>query len=438
MRAFGRCARHDEAVTARAAPAAVDLSRRDLTLDLARVVCVLFVIVVHLVQVGIGPGPDGGLVASRPAEEQPWFDAATWIGQIMPLFFVVGGFAAATGWRSWTAKGGDAAGFIRTRTLRLAQPALPLFVFFAVVLGVATAAGLPAQLVSDAAVGAGSPLWFLAAYLLCQAAVPFLAACHARRPLATLVVLALGVVVVDVARFSSGVEEVGLLNLLFVWPLVQQFGFWYADGWFDRRHPLTLVGIAAACYLLLWPLTAVGPYSTSMLGNLNPPTVPLVVLGIAQACLLRLLKPALARLMSLRAMQGVVFVLGSRLMTIYLWHLPVMLVLTGISLLIPGAAPTPASDAWWWSRPILFVVVLAVLLLLSLAIARWEALGTLGPTPPRAVVALAWVCAFVPPFAVMEWFLDLPIAVGGAVLLAVAVFLLRRRPRAHASVRSEA
>ncbi|OAH49891.1 acyltransferase family protein [Microbacterium oleivorans] len=425
-------------MTTRAAPAAVDLARRDLTLDLARVVCVLFVIVVHLVQVGIGPGPDGGLVASRPAEQQPWFDAATWVGQIMPLFFVVGGFAAATGWRSWTAKGGDAAGFIRTRTLRLAQPALPLFVFFAVVLGVATAAGLPAQLVSDAAVGAGSPLWFLAAYLLCQAAVPFLAACHASRPVATLVVLALGVVVVDVARFSSGVEEVGLLNLLFVWPLVQQFGFWYADGWFDRRHPLNLVGIAAACYLLLWPLTAVGPYSTSMLGNLNPPTVPLVVLGIAQACLLRLLKPALARLMSLRAMQGVVFVLGSRLMTIYLWHLPVMLALTGVSLLIPGAAPTPASEAWWWSRPILFVVVLAVLLLLSLAIARWEALGTLGPTPPRAVVALAWACAFVPPFAVMEWFLDLPIAVGGAVLLAVAVFLLRRRPRAHASVRSEA
>lgn len=430
-------ARHDEAVTTRAAPAAVDLSRRDLTLDLARVVCVLFVIVVHLVQVGIGPGPDGGLVASRPAEEQPWFDAATWVGQIMPLFFVVGGFAAATGWRSWTAKGGDAAGFIRTRTLRLAQPALPLFLFFAVVLGVATAAGLPEQLVSDAAVGAGSPLWFLAAYLLCQAAVPFLAARHAYRPVLTLVVLAVGVVVVDVVRFSTGIEEVGLLNLLFVWPLVQQFGFWYADGWFDRRHPLTLLGVAAACYLLLWPLTAVGPYSTSMLGNLNPPTVPLVILGVAQACLLRLLKPALARLMALRWMQGVVFVLGSRLMTIYLWHLPVMLALTGVSLLIPGAAPTPASEAWWWSRPILFVLVLGVLLALSLAIARWEALGTLGPTPPRLVVAVAWVCAFVPPFAVMEWFLDLPIAVGGAVLLAVAVFLLRRRPPARPSVRSE-
>ena len=425
-------------MTTRAAPAAVDLSRRDLTLDLARVVCVLFVIVVHLVQVGIGPGPDGGLVASRPAEEQPWFNAATWVGQIMPLFFVVGGFAAATGWRSWTTKGGDAAGFIRTRTLRLAQPALPLFLFFAIVLGVATAAGLPPQLVADAAIGAGSPLWFLAAYLLCQAAVPFLAACHAHRPVLTLAVLAAGVVLVDAARFSIGIPEIGLLNLLFVWPLVQQLGFWYADGWFDRRHPLVLVGIAAACYAALWPLTAIGPYSASMLGNLNPPTVPLVVLGVAQACILRLLKPLLTRLMSLRPMQGVVFVLGSRLMTIYLWHLPVMLALTGLSLLIPGAAPTPASAEWWWSRPVLFVAVLGVLLALSLAIAKWEALGTLGPTPHPIVVGLAWVCAFLPPFAVMEWFLDLPIAAVGALLLGVAVLLLRRRPAPDRSVRSKA
>ncbi|MCK6081800.1 acyltransferase [Microbacterium sp. EYE_5] len=424
-------------MTTRSAPA-VDLSKRDLTLDLARVVCVLFVIVVHLVQVGIGPGPDGALVASRPAEEQPWFDAATWVGQIMPLFFVVGGFASAVGWRSWTAKGGDAAGFIRTRTLRLAQPALPLFVFFAVVLGGATLAGVAPQLVADAATGAGSPLWFLAAYLLCQAAVPLLASAHERRPVATVLVLAAAVVVVDAARFSTGVEQLGLLNLLFVWPLVQQFGFWYADGWFDRRHPLALLAIAAAGYALLWPLTAWGPYSTSMLGNLNPPTVPLVVLGVAQACLLRLAKPALTRLMRLRAMQGIVFVLGSRLMTIYLWHLPVMLVLTGVTLLIPGAAPAPASEAWWWSRPLMFLAVLAVLLLLSLAIARWEAIGTLGPVPPGAVVALAWLCAFAPPFAVMEWFLDLPIAVVGAVLLATAVVLLRRRPRTPSSVRSEA
>ncbi len=414
-----------------------DLSRRDLTLDLARVVCVLFVVVVHILMVGIGPGPDGALIATRPAEAEPWFDAATWVGQIMPLFFVVGGFAAATGWRSWTAKGGDAVGFIRTRTLRLAQPALPLFVFFAVVLVAVTPAGIAPGLVESAAVGAGSPLWFLAAYLLCQAGVPLLTRLHERAPRMTIAALFAGVVLVDVARFTTGVTEIGLLNLLFVWPLIQQFGFWYADGWFDRRSPVTLLAIAAACYLLLWPLTGWGPYSPSMLGGLNPPTLPLVALGLGQACLLRLAKPVLSRLMELRAMQAFVFLLGSRLMTVYLWHLPVILAVTGVTLLIPGAAPAPSSPAWWWTRPLVFVVVLAAVLALSLLVARWEALGDLRATPGAVLVAIGWLCAFVPPFAVMQWFLDVQLAVGGAILLAAAVLLLRRGAPTR-SVRSEA
>jgi len=407
-----------------------DLSHRDLTLDLARVVCVLFVVVVHIVQVGIGPGADGGLVASRPAEQEPWFNAATWIGQVMPLFFVVGGFAAAAGWSSWTAKGGDAIGFIRTRTLRLAQPALPLFVFFAIVLVPVSALGLAPDIVEAAAVGAGSPLWFLAAYLICQAVVPVLTRLHQTAPRATLLVMVAGVIVVDAARWATGITEIGLLNLLLVWPLVQQLGFWYHDGWFDRRRPLTLVAIAAACYLVLWPLVAWGPYSPSMLGNLNPPTLPLVLLGLAQACLLCLAKPVLTRLMRLRAMQAGVFVMGTRLMTVYLWHLPVILALSGVSLLIPGAAPVPGSGLWWATRPVMFAVVLAAVLALSLLIARWEALGTLGPVPATPIVVIGWFCAFVPPFAVMEWFLDAWLAAGGAVLLAIAVWLLRRGARA--------
>lgn len=404
-----------------------DLSGRDLTLDLARVVCVLFVIVVHLLQVGIGPGPDGALVASRPAEQQPWFTTATWIGQIMPLFFVVGGFASAAGWASWTKRGGDATGFIRGRTVRLAQPALPLFVFFAVVLGAAALLQLAPELVSAAAVGAGSPLWFLAAYLICQELVPVLVRWHERAPWATVAVLFAGVVLVDVARYSTGVTEIGLLNLLFVWPLAQQFGFWYRDGWFDRRSVPTLLAIAAACYVVLWVLTSWGPYPASMLEGLNPPALPLVILGLAQACLLRVLKPALTRLMALRPVQGFVFLMGTRLMTVYLWHLPVILIVTGVTLLIPGAAPTPASEAWWWSRPIMFVAVLLVVFALSLLLVRWERVGALGPAPSTAIVALAWVCAFIPPFAVMQWFLGLWIAVGGSLLLAASVLLLRHR-----------
>jgi fucose 4-O-acetylase-like acetyltransferase len=413
---------------ARTVASAPDLSHRDLTLDLARVVCVLLVVVIHLLQTGVGPGPDGGLVATRPLEQQPWFAAATWAGQIMPLFFVVGGFAAVTGWRSWTRKEGTATGYIRTRTLRLAQPALPLFVFFAVVLGVVALLGLAPGLVEAAAVGAGSPLWFLAAYLLCQGATPSMISLHARAPRLTLVTLLAGVIVVDALRYSTGITDIGLLNLVFVWLLVHQLGFWYADGWFDRRHPLVLVAIASACYLTLWPLTAIGPYHVNMLDDLNPPTLPLVVLGLAQACLLRLAKRPLTRLMELRFMKGLVFVVGSRLMTIYLWHLPVILLVTGLTLLVPGLAPVPASPPWWWSRPIVFVVVLGILYALSLLIARWEAVGALGGTPAASVVVIGFVLAFAPPFAVMEWGLDLGLAAGGAVCLAVAVVLLRRFP----------
>ncbi|MFT4136493.1 acyltransferase family protein [Microbacterium sp.] len=408
---------------------APDLSRRDLTLDLARVTCVLFVVLVHVLMVGIGPGPGGGLVASRPAEQEPWFAAATWAGQVMPLFFVVGGFAAAAGWRSWVRRGGDAVGFVRVRTLRLVQPALPLFVFFAVVLGAATAAGLAPELVAAAAVGAGTPLWFLAAYLVCQAVVPLMARLHARMPRATVLLLAVGVIAVDIARFATGISELGLANLLFVWPLIQQLGFWYADGWFDRRRSAALVAIAAACFAALWPLTTLGPYSASMLDNLNPPTSPLVLLGLAQACVLRLLRPALNRLMGLAVMQRVVYVLGMRLMTVYLWHLPVILALTGLTLVIPGAAPAPSSAAWWWSRPLMFLAALAAVLALSLVIGRWEVLGALGATPGPVAVAAGWMLGLIPPFAVMQWGLGIVFAIGGAVLLAASVLLLRHRPR---------
>lgn len=410
----------------RTAPPEVDLAKRDLTLDLARVVCVLLVVVIHLLQVGIGTDEAGAFVVTRPAEMQSWFALATWAGQIMPLFFVVGGFASAAGWHSHTARGGRATAFIRGRALRLSQPALPLFLFFAVVLGAATLLQVAPDIVAAAAVGAGSPLWFLAAYLLCQTCVPLMMRLDAAAPRLTLASLAVGVVLVDALRYSTGVEDIGLINLAFVWLFCQQLGVWYHRGVFDRTAPAALVAITVACYLLLWPLTAIGPYGVSMLGNLNPPTLPLIILGVAQACLLRLLKSPLTAVMRLRSARAAVFVVGSRLMTIYLWHLPVILAVTGLTLLIPGAAPQPASPAWWWSRIPMFLVVMGLLYALSLLVGRWEAVGSLPEGPRPSAVALGVLLAFVPAFLVMELGLDAWLAIGGAVSYAFAVAVLRR------------
>ena len=344
----------------------------------------------------------------------------------MPLFFVVGGFAALTAWRSLVRRGGTASDYVRNRVLRLAQPALPLFVFYVVVIGGAQLLGVDPALLEVAVTGAASPLWFLAAYTLCQALVPTMAGWHARAPRATLLVLLAGAIVVDVVRYSVGIQEIGLANLFFVWLLVQQIGFWYADGWFAARTWWQLVIIAMAAWATLVPMTFVGPYSFDMLTNLNPPTLPLIALALAQACVLRLLRPALAKLMNTTAARGVVFLAGSRLMTIYLWHLPVILIITGLSLLIPGSAPDPATSGLWLSRPILYVLVLAGVFGLSFLVGRWEAPREVTATPPGAVVATAAVLSFIPSFLVMEFFMDLALAVIGSVLLAVSVLMLGR------------
>ena len=407
------------------------LARRDLVVDLARVACVFLVVVIHLLMIGVGLDSSGAIVVSRPLEAQPWFDAATWVGQIMPLFFALGGFTAVTSWRSLQKRGGTAADFIRARTIRLATPALALFVFFAVVLGAATVAGVDPALLETVAAGAGTPLWFLAAFLLSQCLVPFLARLHDRAPWLTIAVLAAAAVLVDAMRVATGVVEVGLLNLVFVWGFAQQLGFWYADGWFRRRTPPQLVGLAAVAYLLIWPGVDAGWHSSDMLTNLNPPTVPLMLLGVAQVCLLSVLHSPLSALMSSRAAQAVVFVVGSRAMTVYLWHLPVIIVVAGLSLLVPGAAPEPASAAWWAGRPVVLLVVLAVVWLASLPLARFETISAAIPDgyrrPATGVIVIAAVLAFVPPFAVMQWFLDLQLAVGGTVLLAASVILDRPR-----------
>lgn len=404
----------------------IDLSQRDLTLDIARVFCVLLVVVIHLLMVGVGLDATGAIITSRPLEAQSWFAAATWAGQIMPLFFVVGGFASLTAWRSLVRRGGTAADYVRNRVLRLAQPALPLFVFYAVVIGGAQLLGVDPALVDVAVTGAASPLWFLAAYTLCQALVPFMVGWHARAPRATLLVLLAGAILVDTGRYTVGVQEIGLANLFFVWLLVQQIGFWYADGWFAARAWWQLALTALVAWACLVPMTFIGPYSLDMLNNLNPPTLPLVALAIAQACALRLLRPTLAKLMSTHAARAVVFVVGSRLMTIYLWHLPIILIITGLSLLVPGAAPEPASAAWWLSRPILYIIVLAGVFALSLLVGRWEAPREVTATPPGSVVAVAATLSFIPSFLVMEFFMDLPVAVIGSVLLAISVLMLGR------------
>ena len=168
-----------------------------------------------------------------------------------------------------------------------------------------------------------------------------------------------------------------------------------------------------------------------MLTNLNPPTVPLMLLGVGQVSLLSVLRAPLSSLMSTRAAQAVVFVVGSRAMTVYLWHLPVIVAVAGLSLLVPGAAPEPGEPG---------VVDQSPGHPPGRARAGVGGLAAAGALrddrhrrpdgfrrPGAGAIVAAALLAFVPPFAVMQWFLDLPLAVGGAALLAASVILDRAR-----------
>ncbi|GAA1061650.1 acyltransferase family protein [Agromyces bracchium] len=412
--------------------AAGSTALRDPVVDLARVACILLVVVAHLLMVGVGLDPSGRIVLSRPVEEQPWFVAATWVGQVMPLFFALGGFTAATSWRRRRALGDTAADFVRSRTLRLAAPALPLFAVVATALVIATLARADPVLRDTIAAGIGVPLWFLAAYLLVQCLVPWLLALHERAPRGTLIALAGAAAIVDVARFATGSREVGLIDLVFVGGFVQQLGFWYADGWFGGRRRVQLAVIAVAAYALAWLGVAAGWHAPNMLTNLDPPTVSLMLLGVAQMSLLTLFHPALGRLMGSRSVRAGVAFVASRALTLYLWHMPVIVVIAGTSLLLPGLAPAPTDAAWWIGRPVVLAVVLIVVWLISYPLARFDRFVRAAPAgsrrPSAAAIMLAAVLALVPLLAVILRRLDLALAVAGTVLLTAAVALDRARP----------
>lgn len=418
------------------APAAEgSLASRDLSIDAARILCLLLVVLIHLLMIGAEITPDG-VELSRPLEAQPWFAAATWAGQIMPLFFILGGYTGIRSWRSATRRGERWWSYVRGRVLRLARPALPFFLFWLAVLLGGRAAGVDPALLDAVAAGAGTPLWFLAAFLLAQSSVPVFARLHERARWATLAALLGLAAATDAAAALTGVEAVRWLNFAFVWWFVQQLGFLLLDGSITRLRArrsgaVALLAIAAAGYLLLWPGVAAGWHSADMLHNLNPPTVSLALLGVAQLALFELLRPALRRCMDARPVRVVAFLVGSRAMSVYLWHLPVIIALTGLGLLLPGGGPAPASPLWWATRPLAYLLVVALVVLLAATLARFErvpealAARSAGPAPTTVAAALTFAAAF---WVTVSGLGLLTAAAGSGALLA-AVLLSRGRAR---------
>lgn len=295
----------------------------------------------------------------------------TWVVQVMPLMFFAGGAATWMSLRPGDAAAGPVA-FLRRRLRRLLPPVL---VFLAVWMLIGPAAGLlgvPRAAVERAASIAPQLLWFVAVYVLLLAVTPWCVRLHERFGPRVPAVLAVAAVGVDVARFSTGVSALGWLNLLLVWLVPYLLGFSYADGRLAGLSRRTLAGVAVASVGGLVALVSAGPYPLSMVGlpgdrisNMSPPTVCLLAVTGYQLALALLARGLVLRLLERRPVARAVGFLRDRSMTVYLWHLTAMFVLTGVVLFGLGSRlPAAWSAAWWLSRPAWYLALFGLLAVL--------------------------------------------------------------------------
>lgn len=350
---------------------------RNRAVDLVRVVALAGVVLGHWLKQGWYVDGAGELHRSGLLAVAPWTHPLTWLFQVMPLFFLVGGFANATSYRHARERGESYATWLAHRTGRLTTPLLPLLALWVVAEPVASQAGRE-DWAAAASRTAMTPLWFLATYVVVVALVPLTLGAWERWGAATLLV---GVVppLLDWLSLSRDEPRMAALNALLVWGLLHQVGY----AWRDRLHPsrrvLLLVAGAALSVDVL--LVSVGPFAVSMVGvegygvsNTVPPRTPLLLLGVAAACLVLSCEPTLRRVAERPRVWSAVVLLERRVMTIYLWH-PTALGLAGLVALLAGGTglhALPASGEWWAQRPAWLLVLLATTTALVLLVGRWE------------------------------------------------------------------
>ena len=373
---------------------------RNHVIDAARAFSVFVVVVFHslLYQVELVDGRPV-MIPWAPPHRPWWF--LSWFFMIIPVFFVAGGFAHALIVDRMRREGTSYGHYLANRGRRLVGPLL----FFVTVLALgSTAAAWAGQLEAAATLTRQlmQLLWFIAVYLAIVAVAPAAVVAHDRwgwRPMLVLFILAAGV---DAWSFAVDAFWLRNINMLLVWPLVHQLGIAYHRGWFRsgpaRRAWASVLGGAAGIALLVfafgYPASSVG-FADIPIANVQPPTLAMVFLAVAQCGVLGLLENGGALRTVPPWAEKSMAVVNALMMSVYLWHIGCIGLGAGALLALSLAAP--AASGLLLAQPTVAIVSLMVVALVVPQLARLEyrlipPLG-LRQAPGRAVVAYGLLVA---------------------------------------------
>lgn len=360
-------------------PARTAPTARDPFVDLLRAGSLLVVVLWHWVFTVLVWRPDGPH-ASNPIGRTPGLWLATWVLQVMPVFFFVGGYVHHRTWRSSRDRAGRAGDwqFLQKRLVRLVSPTLALLALVALARFGAHALAPEAAWTDRALFLLVSPLWFLGVYLLLVLVTPVAARAHAWAGESALVALGAGVVLVDLLRFRFDVPYVEWANFLFVYGFAHQLGFWWEALAAAPRHRLAALTVGGLTGLVV--LTSVGLYPRSMVGvpgetisNMAPPTACILALCCFQVGLVMLARRRVTAWLETGGAARPVAWANRNSMTVFLWHFTgyaVFVALLGVASIGIGEHP---DAAWWIQRPLWVVGPALCTIPLVRAFRRFEA-----------------------------------------------------------------
>jgi hypothetical protein len=343
---------------------------RDRYVDLLRVTSLGVVILGHWLMAVVLVGGDGGVSSTNVLTVLPSLQPLTWLLQVMPVFFFVGGFSHFVAWQSVRRDGGTYADFVRSRAGRLLRPTAAFVAVWLLLSLLVEITGHHRGVLETATRTVAQPLWFVGVYLGVVALAPAMAALHRtlnRRAWAVPALLGVAVAAVDLLRFAADVPHVGYLNVALVWLAVHQMGFLYADGTLTRGGARPAVVLAAGGLAVAFALTALGPYPVSMVGlpgdrlsNMSPPTLAMLAHAVWLTGPVLLLRDPVTRWLRRPRVWATVVAANGIAMTAFLWHLTAMFAAIAATVAAGIALPAVGSTGWWLLRPV-WIALLATL-----------------------------------------------------------------------------